>query len=412
VLDHLFATPHIRRRMRAGPLGACADPFLLELKGRGYKNTTLCSKARCVAAFGAWMEARGYGVGSLDEGLAARFLKQRRQHGLQADDRGTLRLLLDHTRGIRFVRPQRSKQPVDRRSDLVYSFERHLLSDRGCSQWTARIYTRIAHEFLSDCFRGRAVDPSKLAASDIPRWILRRVRGIGSASAKQTVTALRAFLRYLRFSGHLRHDLAACVPKVPAWRLTSLPGSLEPQELEHLIRTSRIHNALGYRDSAILLLLARLGLRASEVAALTLDDIEWDAGEIAVRGKGNRVDRMPIPPDVGKALADYLRNGRPPGATTRTLFVRAVAPHVGFSCSSPVAILVRKALLRAGLNPPRKGAHLLRHTAATELLRKGASLIEIGDVLRHGDVDTTAIYAKVDLDRLRQLAQPWLGGSR
>lgn len=412
MLDQLFANPQTRRRMRAGPLGTYADGLLLELKGRGYKDSTLCSKARCVAALSAWMISQGIGVGNLNEGIAARFLRKRMRAGHQADDRGTLGLLLDFIRGIKFVRPHRRKPPMEPHSELINSFSRHLLSDRGCSEWTGRIYTRIANEFLADRFRGRTVEPSKLAASDIPRWVLQRAQRSGSASAKQTVTALRAFLRYLRFAGLLRHDLAACVPKVPAWRLTSLPGSLEPQELKRLIRTSHIRNALGYRDLAILLLLARLGLRSSEVAALTLDDIEWDAGELVVRGKGNRVDRMPVPPDVGKALANYLRNGRPRAATTRTLFVRAMAPYVGFSHPSPVAILVRKALLRAGLNPPRKGAHLLRHTAATEFLRQGASLAEIGDVLRHGNVDTTAIYAKVDLGRLRQLAQPWLGGVR
>lgn len=412
MLDSVFALPETRVRMRAGPIGPYLDQFLSTLAIRGYTQGTLGSKARCAAALSRWMDRRRLGIRDLDDDAVDHFRRLRDSSGeLRADDRGTLQLLLDFFQGVKFVRPQRRKPPQEPRSEIIHSFSRHLSSDRGCSAWTVSIYTRIAHEFLSECLPGKVVDPSQLVPSAIPRWILQRARHSGSASAKQTVTALRAFLRYLRFAGHLRHDLAPCVPKVPAWRLTSIPGSLQPHELECLLRTSRIRSPLGYRDLAILLLLSRLGLRAGEVAALTLDDIDWDSGEIAVHGKGNRVDQMPMPPDVGRALACYLRRGRP-RCPTRSLFVRAVAPHVGFSCASPVAILVRKALLRAGLNPPRKGAHLLRHTAATELLRQGATLSEIGDVLRHGDVDTTAIYAKVDLGRLRQLAQPWPGGCR
>jgi site-specific recombinase XerD len=223
------------------------------------------------------------------------------------------------------------------------------------------------------------------------------------------VTALRSFLRFLYQRGDITSDLASALPSVANWRLSHLPKSLLPEQVERLLASCDRQTAIGRRDFAILLLLARLGLRAGEVVALTLEDLDWEAGAFTVHGKGNRREQLPLPEDAGDALVDYLRHGRPP-CTSRRVFIRGRAPHQGFSSSVAVCDVVRRALVRAGLNPPFKGAHLLRHSLATSMLRGGASLGEIGDILRHCRPETTQIYAKVDLDALRALTPPWPGG--
>jgi site-specific recombinase XerD len=226
-------------------------------------------------------------------------------------------------------------------------------------------------------------------------------------------TAFRSFFRFLFQSGELQVDLSAAVPTVADWRLSTIPKYLIPDEVERVVSSCDRQTSTGRRDYAILLLLARLGLRAGEVVALELDDIDWRAGEILVRGKGLLHDRMPLPVDVGQALTSYLRMDRP-ACKTRRVFVCMKAPRSGFTGPSTVTTIVRRALDRAGLNPVFKGAHLLRHSLATRMLRSGASMGEIGEVLRHRIPSTTEIYAKLDFEGLRSLAQPWpsFGGAR
>jgi integrase len=199
------------------------------------------------------------------------------------------------------------------------------------------------------------------------------------------------------------------VPVIANWRLSTLPKGLEPEQVEQVIQAFDLRTAVSRRNYAIILLLARLGLRAGEVVALTLEDLDWKSGTLVVRGKGPRRDQMPLPLDVGKALVAYLRDGRP-SCTTRRVFVRAKAPHRGFASSAAICSIVHRALTRAGLEPPRKGAHIFRHALASRMLQHGASLAETGDVLRHRRPDTTMIYIKVDLVSLRPLARAWPGG--
>jgi site-specific recombinase XerD len=225
-------------------------------------------------------------------------------------------------------------------------------------------------------------------------------------------TAFRSFFRFLFQKGELQVNLAASVPTVANWRLSTVPKYLTPKEVERLLQACNRRTAVGRRDYAILLLLARLGLRAGEVVALQLEDINWRAGEILVRGKGLLHDRMPLPPDVGRALTSYLRQDRP-RCLTRRVFVCRKAPLRGFAGPSTLTTIVRRALDRANLHPEFKGAHLLRHSLATSMLRSGATMGEIGEVLRHRARNTTEIYAKVDFDGLRSLAHPWpMGGAQ
>jgi site-specific recombinase XerD len=229
--------------------------------------------------------------------------------------------------------------------------------------------------------------------------------------AKLLTTALRSFLRYARYRGDITTDLAAAVPCVANWSMTSIPRGIPADAVRRLLASIDRRTPLGRRDYAILLLLARLGLRASEVALLELDDIDWEAGQLSVRGKGGRHTALPLSAELGEAIAAYLRQGRP-RSTSRRVFLRIRAPIRGFLGPRAVGSLVRHALARAGVEAPSKGAHQFRHALAMQMLHHGASLTEIGEVLRHRSPQTTTIYAKVDLAALRPLALPWPGGVR
>jgi site-specific recombinase XerD len=225
-------------------------------------------------------------------------------------------------------------------------------------------------------------------------------------------SALRSFFRFLFGKGKLHTDLALSVPTVASWRLSTVPKYLVPEEVQRLLEACDRKTPAGRRNYAILLLLSRLGLRAGEVVVLKLEDIDWRAGEIIVRGKGLFHDRMPLPRDVGEAIASYLRSDRP-GCESRQVFICMKAPHRGFAGPSTLTTVVRRALAYADLHPPFKGAHLLRHSLATSMLRSGATMSEIGEVLRHREANTTEIYAKVDFNGLSTLAHPWpIGGVR
>ena len=228
--------------------------------------------------------------------------------------------------------------------------------------------------------------------------------------ANLVTTTLRSFLDFLYQDGRLKTSLRAAVPAVASGRPAELPSFLEPEQVEQLLRSCDRSGVGGQRDYTILLLLARLGLRVREVSGLTLDDLNWESGEVLVRGKRGREDRLPLPPDVGRAIAAYLKNGRP-HCSCRRVFLRLVAPHQGM-VGPTISGIVERALKRADISAPHRGGHLLRHSLATRMLRGGASLSQIGQVLRHQHIDTTEIYARVDQKALRGLAQPWPGGVR
>jgi len=241
--------------------------------------------------------------------------------------------------------------------------------------------------------------------------VRRRACAIQSKRVQLMTTALRSFLRFARYRGDIEKDLAACIPAVANWKQSTLPRALPPDQVEQVLNSVDRKTNIGRRDYAILLILARLGLRAGEIRALTLEDLDWKEGLITVQGKAGRFSQLPLPKDVGAAIADYLRHGRP-AANSRCVFLRAKAPRGGFQGQSGVGSMVRHALERAGIDSPRKGAHQFRHALACQMLKQGASSSEIGELLRHRSLQTTAIYAKVDLDSLAALALSWPGGAR
>jgi site-specific recombinase XerD len=290
---------------------------------------------------------------------------------------------------------------------MIDRYSAYLLQRRGLSRSTVRNYASVAREFFADRERRQGeLVLGELDAAAVNAFVLREARRSSVGSAKCTVTRLRSLLRFLHVEGEIRHDLTGAVPRVASWRLASLVKA-DGDSVARLLRSCDRRSWMGRRDLAVLTLLSRLGLRAGEVTALRLEDIDWRSGEIMVRGKGSREEQLPLPVDVGEVLADWLRGGRP-RCEHQLVFTRVRAPHSGLS-STGIAAIVHAACKRAEL--PEIGPHRLRHTAATEMLRAGASLSDVGQVLRHRDADTTAIYAKVDRLALAALIQPWPGGA-
>lgn len=293
--------------------------------------------------------------------------------------------------------------------EVAAGYRRYLLVERGLSVATVDCYEPRARRFLAQgCDGSGGLRLSELTAADVSGFLAQECPLVGAASAQLLAAVVRSLLRYLYWAGLIAAPLEWAVPAVAALKGRSLPQALEPATITALLGTCDRRRTVGRRDYAILLLLSRLGLRASEVARLKLDDVSWDvswrAGELVVRGKGGRVDSLPLPVDVGEALARYLQR-RPSGSDgCRALFLKVIDP-VGPMSRYAVGAVVREACRRAGI--PRMGCHRLRHTAATGMLRSGATLEEIGQVLRHRERRTTAIYARVDRDTLRALAMPW-----
>jgi len=368
------------------------------------------SKLQLLTNLGLWLKRSRLAVTNLDEPLVEAFLK--REHRECRGDLRTLQQFLDHLRKQNVV-PARNL-PCDRSAltHILNRYETHLRTERGLVAHTILEYQSFIRKFLLQRFQRRPLLLKAVKASNISDFVLRHTRSMGARRAQLMTTAFRSFFRFLFQKGELQVNLAASVPTVANWRLSTVPKYLTPKEVERLLQACNRRTAVGRRDYAILLLLARLGLRAGEVVALQLEDINWRAGEILVRGKGLLHDRMPLPPDVGRALTSYLRQDRP-RCPTRRVFVCRKAPHRGFAGPSTLTTIVRRALDRANLHPEFKGAHLLRHSLATSMLRSGATMGEIGEVLRHRARNTTEIYAKVDFDGLRSLAHPWpMGGAQ
>jgi integrase/recombinase XerD len=396
------------QRACVGSLAAHLDKFGEFLVGEGYVSETIKAKCALVADLSHWLKQRGVPLAKLDETRLKQFHAHRRGSRRRGDVfTGHQLLELLRRLGVVPALPQKVDQTA--LGQLTRDYERFLSSERGLAPATLISYLPIVRRFLTAHFGNKALRLQDLQPQDLHRFILRQVPRGSRTYSKLMVTALRSFLRFLCQRGSTKTDLASALFGVAHWRLSHLPKSLPPDQVERLLRCCDRSTASGQRDYAILLLLARLGLRGGEVLAMTLDDLDWERGEILVRGKGQRLERLPLPKDVGTALVHYLRQVRPT-CLTRKVFIRLKAPRRGLRQTS-ICCVVRRALQRAGLNPDFKGAHLLRHSLATKMLGRGASLGEIGQLLRHRQPTTTQIYAKVDIKALRAIALPWMGGA-
>lgn len=394
-----------------GPLASYIEPFAEQLSLMGYAQNTVRGKCDVLSDLSRWLERRQLPLVAIDEGRLRQFQASRRRRGkARRGDPATGQQLIEFLRGRHDI--AMAAQRIDRSpaADLTREFEEFLRTERGLSRSTVVSYLPIVRRFLGEQFGRKVLRLIQLRPQDLHGFILREVRRVSRTHGKRTITALRSFLRFLLQRGAIKTDLSRTLPGVASWRLSHLPKSLPPEQVEQLLSCCDRSSPTGKRDYAILLLLARLGLRGGEVVAMVLEDLDWERGEIVVRGKGQRLERLPLPADVGAALACYLCDVRPVCAM-RHVFIRMKAPHQGLAGPVAICCIVRRALRRAGLDPEFKGSHLLRHSLATDLLRRGASLGEIGQLLRHRQPVTTQIYAKVDIAALRSIALPWPKGA-
>jgi site-specific recombinase XerD len=412
VINQLFTFSSTIERLRQGPLSEHLDAYAAAVADQGYTHDSIRQQIVVIADFSRWLKQNHIDVQALDSKAVDRFLRHRhRPQRVRRGDPKTLHRLLNMLRQTDVVKPDQPPVSDNAQSGIVAEFRCYLLQERGLSPSTLLNYVPVIEQFLSERFHKSAPNFALLRAPHVTGFVMRHAHQLSPMRAGLMVTALRSFFRYLRHRGAIATDLAGCVPTVPNWSLSTLPRFLPAATVERILECCDRTTSVGRRNHAILLLLARLGVRAGEVVGLRLDDIDWSTGQIAIRGKGGKSAQLPLAADVGAALAGYLRHDRPQSAT-RKVFLRHRAPLVGFGNSSTISSLVRRAMKHAGVESAHTGAHVLRHSLATSLLRQGGSLDEIGELLRHQSPNTTAIYAKVDVAALHTLALPWPGGGR
>ena len=398
-------------------LGYHIEPFLKYLRAAGYAERTLRKKRTVARAFARWMRRKHIAVNSLNDSHIAAFVARspRRRKTHVKSELSAMVLLFEYLRGHVGLQRPPTQNDVSAADDLLQRYQDYLRKDCGLAENSVHVYVPFIRDFLAaQATQTGRVFPESFDASIIRTFILEHTHDRSSESIRLLCTALRSFFRFLVLCGHAVRNLSFSIPMVRKYRQTMVPAFLSSDEVEHVLAATDPTTLSGRRDYAILLLLARLGLRAGEIVSLELDDIRWRTGEIVVHGKGRMVDHLPLPSDVGEALAAYLREDRGV-STSRRVFLRIWAPHIGLTGPAAVGHIVRRALAHAGVRRSGRGAaHLFRHSLATKMIRHGASMAEISEVLRHRSQATTAIYAQVAFEALRAVALSWpaTGGDR
>ena len=397
----------VSRVLMVGPLVPFTEDFTSMLKTSGYAPLTIVNELRLMAHLSRWMQARDLTAVDLSPEVLQDYEVSVRASGRTfMSSNGSLVPL---RRFLGIAPPSPAPMPASATTELLASFRQHLLDERGLATCTTTAYLLRASRFLS--WAAADGNVAVLTTADVTRAVLRESQSLSVGSAQFFVAALRSFLRFCFIEGLIAVDLAPAALAITGRRRSTLPRGISPEDARALLRACDRRQASGRRDYAVIMTLLRLGLRAEEVARLTLDDIDWHAAELVVHGKGHRDERLPLPTDVGEAIVGYLRRGRPE-TTSREVFLRSIAP-TGPLSRGGVSFIVRYASVRAGLPP--MGAHRLRHTLACDMVNANVPLPEIGQVLRHRNLASTANYARVNLAALRGLAQPWpsqTGGER
>ncbi len=392
-------------------------PFLEQLRAARYADATVRRKQAIAAEFAQWAQEHLIVANNLRSKTAADFVDRlpERAKTRMALERATVRLFLGHlyTSG-RLQRPL-AEETASGSDSYLRGYEEYLRKDRGLSENSVNVYVPFIRDFLSE----QTMPPGSLSSDaletlKIQSFLLARTKDRSGEYKRLLATSLRSFFRFLFFAGETTRDLSSCVPMVRKYRMSAPPSFLSPEQTEGVLAALDRSTSTGRRDYAVLLLLARLGLRAGEVVSLELDDIRWRSGEIVIRGKGRMLDHLPLVFDVGEALASYIRDDRGV-SSSRRVFLRTWAPRIGLTGPAAVGHIVRHALARAGIRRSGRGAaHLFRHGLGTKMIRHGASIAEIAEVLRHRSQSTTATYTQVSFEALRTVAQPWpvMGGVR
>lgn len=414
MLSDYYEAPWRLTRMRATCVGPYIDDFSATLAEAGYSPFTIRGYLRAADHAGRWADRRRVALASWDDDILVRFGRHLRRctcirsnKGVFGDAVAGVRLLLAHLRVHGVIAATTPVPTTSRYAPISERFADWMLRHRGVAPRTTDRYQRALQPFIEQL----GEEPKRYTVADIRGYVIEHLGAVGRGETRDAVTALRAFLRFLVAEGRVPSGIQHCVPTVPQWRLSSLPRYLDAPDVDRVVKSCDLTTSHGLRDYAILLLLARLGLRAGDVVRMTFNDIDWRGGTLRVRGKGRREARLPLPQDVGDAILAYVERGRPRSSIDR-VFLTTNAPRRPFASSAGISDLVRAALARAGIqNPPSHGAHLLRHSAATAMLRAGGSLDTIATVLRHRSPETTLHYAKVDVAMLQRIAQPWPGGA-
>jgi integrase len=400
-------TSRISRVLMTGPLAPFAGAYQAELRERGYTARSTVGELRQVAQLSCWLAIHGLAVAELNGGRIDEFMVWQRADGRYRSQwsRPGLGCLLDVLRGLGVLAAE-EPAPSSPTDELLARFERYLLAERGLAAGTVALYLACGRRFVDGLPPERGL--AGLAAGDVTAAVLRESERVSVSATQSFVSGVRWFLRFCFIEGLVDTDFSRAALLVRGRSSSPLPRGISRADARALLGSCDRRHALGRRDYAIIVILLRLGLRRGEVAGLRLDDIDWRAGGLVVVGKGARRDRLPLPADVGEAIAAYLRRGRPRSGR-REVFLRSKAPYDPIA-SGTVASTVRRACRRAGI--AEFGSHRLRHTAACEMVQANVPLVRIGQVLRHRSLQSTAIYARVDVDRLRLLAPPWPAGAQ
>jgi site-specific recombinase XerD len=398
------------QRVKSAPHGELVERYATRLVEDGFSRVTIRKCLTLVKGLLGWIAQRRYNLTDIDERTIERYLRHRAQRqAIRPGNRIAFKRWLSVLRNEGVIAPA-APQPLTPHDQILKVYQDYLRAERGLAHGSIVTQLPTIRRFLHEVCPTGADDLGKISQESVIRYIERHARDWSPSAGKVMCSSLRSFLQYLHHRGFIERALAGCVPSIRRWKLTTLPTYLSAAEVQTALSTCNRKTATGRRDYAILMVLAKLGLRAGEVCALTLDDIDWRVGEMQICRKGGRPATMPIPRDVGAAITGYLRNGRP-NSSCRRVFLRTRAPHHGIGVGA-ITIVARRALDRAGIRGcAHRGAHIFRHSLATLLLRSGATLTEIGHLLGHESHDTTRIYAKVDIKALRLLCLPWPGAT-
>jgi site-specific recombinase XerD len=409
MLEHFFKGAQTPQRLRQTYFGQYLDSFAARLVGDGYAVHSGWLHINTIEYFGKWLSKNSIAISQISAAHAEKFLlfRQRKQL-LRRNDKASLKRMISLLSREGVVAEELRTVPT-RSEAITEEFANYLSNERGLAQSTIRYYKEFACRFVNDCNSHADFSFSAISAEDVINFIQKQAPVFRSRRVKLMTTAMRSFLQFARYRNYVGIDLSTAVPAVGYWSMATIPKALNRDHVMAILHHANRNTPVGRRDYAILLLLARLGLRAGEVANLLLDDIDWHEGCMAIKGKGGQHSQMPIPKDVGEAIVEYLLKDRRATPGCRAVFVRFRSPHVGLSGGQAVGDVVERALKRAGIKSIRNGAHQLRHALACEMLRNEASLAEIGELLRHRTPQSTMIYAKVDKSSLQPLALPWPG---
>ena len=411
--------PQIATRIRRGPVGSCVDGYLAKLANDGYSKHGIRRHIQAVDRFGCWLAGQALQLSDVDERTVERFVAEipripsaRCRAGRISTVASGARQFARYLWNQGLAAPHSAERAATDIERWLESYDKHLCRVRGLTLGSRRQYLRYARRFAQQHFRSHTLDWSTITATDVSRFVQSQVGRLSPSNCRGPVTATRAMLRYLVVNGTVSGGLEGAVPTVRQWKLATLPQHLSLKQIEQVIAHCPHDTALGLRDRAILLLLARLGIRASEVANLTLDDFNWHESHVRIRSAKTGTERaLPISDEVGNALADYLE-ARGAVVGIRALFLRATPPRHRSLSPSAVSCVAHHALRSAGIEVKRSGAHVFRHSAATHMVRRGATYKQVADVLGHALLETTAIYAKLDVNTLARVALPWPEGDR